>query len=280
MKRSVGICVLAVIVAACAGEPGTRSAPPAAAPSTGGASPSPPSQSPPAPTSATLAGVMDLLECDGPVSEVGGAGEEIALQTAGGRDPAGALEAFLAESPWVVPRTGYEPIASSGDRHGYGYAVDGEIKVVIVASPRFAHLVDADFVVDELRSCSSGEFGPEADFDDGRRTWTHSDLGTVIHDIIGPSHCGWESARLMHLQHPDGTLDRQYVRDPHGVLPREPLLDAYAEAVDLPADARDSGYRSPEGYELWFTDGDTAAYVVTPDGVERWPRAREPIGCA
>jgi len=28
-----------------------------------------------------------------------------------------------------------------------------------------------------------------------------------------------------------------------------------------------------------FTDSDTAAYVVTPNGVERWPRPAEIIGC-
>ena len=42
----------------------------------------------------------------------------------------------------------------------------------------------------------------------------------------------------------------------------------------LPAHAR----RTQDGLELWFTESD-AAYVVTPDGIERWPRAEEPIAC-
>lgn len=239
----------------------------------------------PAPTphaSRQVAGeaAVDLLECDGPVSDVGGAGEEVSLQVSGGGTPQEALDAFLATSPWVVPRTGYEPIASAGDRHAFGFRSDGEVKVVVVVSPRFADRIGAAFAADELRTCPSGEFGADAEFGDGRRSWTHTDSGHVITDIAGPAHCDWQRARLMHLEHPDGSLDRQYVRDPAGVLPHAPLLEAYADDVELPGDAIDSGYRSPEGFELWFTDGDTAAYVVTPDGVERWPRAQEPIGCA
>ena len=34
-----------------------------------------------------------------------------------------------------------------------------------------------------------------------------------------------------------------------------------------------------DGRELWFTESDRAAYVVTPEGVERWPRADPPTGC-
>jgi hypothetical protein len=58
------------------------------------------------------------------------------------------------------------------------------------------------------------------------------------------------------------------------------LLDTYAEGVELPEDAAFSGYRTDDGLELWFTSTDTAAYIVTPDGVERWPRADPAIGCA
>jgi hypothetical protein len=49
--------------------------------------------------------------------------------------------------------------------------------------------------------------------------------------------------------------------------------------VELPADAAFSGYRTDEGLELWLAESDTAAHVVTRDGVERWPRADPPIGC-
>lgn len=238
------------------------------------------SAQPPAATASVPPAPVEMLECDGPVSDVGGAGEEISLQVAGGDTPREALDAFLLTSPWVIPRSGYESIASAGDRHAYVFRAGGEVKAVVVVSPRFAHLIGSAFAADELHTCASGEFGPDAQFGDGRRSWTNPATGHVITDIAGPSHCEWETARLLHLQHPDGSLDRQYVRDPEGVLAGWPLHESYAEGVQLPADATDSGYRSPEGFELWFAESDTAAYVVTPGIVERWPRAVEPIGCA
>lgn len=51
--------------------------------------------------------------------------------------------------------------------------------------------------------------------------------------------------------------------------------------MDLPADAVDSGFRTADGDQLWYAADDSAAYVLTADGgVERWPRAEPPVGCA
>jgi hypothetical protein len=84
---------------------------------------------------------------------------------------------------------------------------------------------------------------------------------------------------MLHVEHDDAPIT-QYLRDPDGFFDFARLLADYAEGVELPDDASDSGYRSPEGFELWFTESDAALYVVTPQGIERWPRAVEPIGCA
>ena len=234
---------------------------------------------PSASASAAPRTAIELLECDAGPSDVGGSGAEVAFT--GGETPNEALAAFLADSPFVVPHTGYEPLGRSGDRHAYGYRSDGKVKVVVVISPRFAELVGAAFAPDELRTCPEPEFGAAAEFDDGRRVWAHLTDGSILTDIPGPGHCGWESARILHVPNPDGTLGSQYLRDPFGVFDDIPtLLDTYAEDVELPAEASDSGYRSPDGLELWFTDADTAAYVVTADGVERWPRPADPIGCS
>lgn len=211
---------------------------------------------------------------------MGDFGDGLALEGGGGATPEEALRTFLVNAVYVIPRSDYEPIGQSGDRYAYGYRNDGEVKVVIVVSPRFAHLVDAAFAADELRACPEAEFGSDATFADDRRVWTDHETGEILTDIPGPGHCGWQSARMLHVAQPDGGgLWKQYVRDPIGVFGDVSLLEAYAEGVDLPTDATDSGYRSPEGYELWFTKTDNAAYVVTPEGVERWPRADPPIGC-
>jgi hypothetical protein len=221
---------------------------------------------------------IELLQCDAAPSDVGGSDESLAFD-GGGSTPDRALETFLASTVFVIPRTGYELLGQSGDRYAYGYRAGGEVKVVLVISPRFADLVDAAFTADELRTCPEAEFGSDAEFADGRRVWTHAETGAIVTDIAGPEHCGWESARMMHIEE-DGVLSKQYLRDPEGVFDQVPLRETYAEDVELPDDAADTGYRSPEGYELWFTESDTAAYVATPDGVERWPRPVEIIGCA
>lgn len=206
-------------------------------------------------------------------------GEALATDIgAGGSTPIETLNAFLAQSPFVVPVTGYEAIATSGDRYAYGHRVDGEAKVIVVVSRRFGHLVGAAYAVDELRMCDASEFGSEAVFRDGRRIWTHNETGDILTDIEGPGHCEWQSARMLHVVE-DGVVAKQYLRDPEGVFDAFPLLEGYATGVALPDDASDSGYRSAAGLELWFTERDLALYVVTPQGVERWPRAEEPIGC-
>ncbi len=222
---------------------------------------------------------MDLLECDAEPSEVGGAGEGVAAEAAGGSTPEQALENFLTSTFFSVPSNGYAPIAQSGDRYAYGYEVDGKVKVVLVISPRFAELVRGRFAAEELRTCPQSEFGSQAVFNDGRRVWTHETTGEVLTDNVGPQHCGYESARMLITGADDATTARMYVRDPNGVFGGWSLLESYAERVEMPDDAAFSGYRSPEGFELWLTGGDRAAYVVTPEGVERWPRAEELIGC-
>ncbi|MDQ2674731.1 MAG: hypothetical protein M3Y40_08735, partial [Chloroflexota bacterium] len=157
---------------------------------------------------------------------------------------------------------------------------DAGAKVVVVISPRFADQVGTAFAIEEMRTCDPSEYGAAVDLGPDRRVWAHEETGEVLTDITGPSHCGWESARMLHVLDAQGRLVAQYVRDPQGVFADLGLLETYAEGVELPDDATDSGYRTNDGQELWFTESDRAAYVVTAEGVERWPRAREPIGCA
>lgn len=257
------LVIVAVFLAACTAAPTATEDRATAAPSVSSA-----------PESA-----IDLLECERGPSEVGGAGEGLAAEAPGGDTPDEALAAFLASSSFVIPRTGYELIATTGDRHAYGYRADGEVKVVLVISERFGELVGARFTADELRTCPEAEFGADAEFNDERRVWAHETTGLTLADIAGSAHCGWQTARMLHVPEADGSLGKQYIRDPFGVFAGIPLLDTYAEDVELPDDATFSGYRSRDDQELWFTDADRAAYVVTPDGIERWPRAEEPIGC-
>jgi hypothetical protein len=219
-----------------------------------------------------------LLECDGAPSEVGGSGEGLSTDT-GGATPDEALAAFLAASPFVIPTSGYEAIAQAGDRHAYGYLVDGLAKAVIVVAPSTGEVTDAAYTVVELRTCPQSEFGSGASFDDGRRIWTHPDTGAILTDFAGAEHCGWQSVRFLDVETVAGRPPAQFIRDEEGVLAGYPGLDRFETVDQLPSDATDTGYRSSDGLELWIAADASAAFVVTPDGVERWPRAREMVGC-
>lgn len=230
--------------------------------------------------SAVPESAADLLDCDGPVSSMGGFADDFG-PVGIGDEPDEAFDSFLAEGFFEIPRSGYEALGALGQRHVYVYRNDGRTKVVIVISGRFSELVGgAPFTIEELRTCDPSEYGGSVDFGPDRRVWTHETTGEILTDIAGPGHCDWQSARMLHISDAEGFLARQYVRDPEGLFRGRGNRVEYAEGVELPDDATFSGYRTADGLELWFTPGDEAAYVVTPDGVERWPRMDPPIGCA
>lgn len=117
--------------------------------------------------------------------------------------------------------------------------------------------------------------------------WTHDGRsvdGQELNSIAGPGHCDWQSAVMLHLGWPLGTVSRtsaeirQYIRDPEGAI--DPALrDRLAIGVALPADAQDTGYRL-DTVELWLSPSQPdAAYLRTADDVERWPRAESAIAC-
>jgi len=223
----------------------------------------------------------DLLVCDGAVSTMGGLADEFGPEGFGAT-PDEALASWLQVAPFPVPRSGYSRIGAIGERFVYAYRNEGEIKVVLVFSPRFSEFVGgAAFTIEEMRTCDPSEYGATVDLGPGRRVWANETTGEILDDIAGPAHCGWESARMLHITTEEGTVARQYIRDPLGVFAGVPgFLETYAEGIALPDDATFSGYRTADGLELWFTAADTAAYVVTAETVERWPRVDPPAGCS
>lgn len=117
--------------------------------------------------------------------------------------------------------------------------------------------------------------------------WTRQGRPTKpgeINSVAGPRHCDWHSAVILHLGWPPGTAAqtsasvRQYIRDPRGVIDFA-VRDKLATGVDLPRDARDTGYRSGD-LQLWLAPSDPdAAYLRAGDDVERWPRAQPVVAC-
>jgi hypothetical protein len=52
----------------------------------------------------------------------------------------------------------------------------------------------------------------------------------------------------------------------------------YDGKATLPDDAKDTGY-SRAGQHLWLAADGSSAYLVSTDRVERWPHAKEFVGC-
>ena len=278
--RALGTLAIATLVCAC--QASSASSGPSVPSSASTAEQSPVETGAPTPKSSSVPqSASDLLDCDRPPSTIGGFADDF------GPDGSGvtadeAMTAWLEGGLFPIPRSGYDRLGAIGDRVVYAFKSEDSVKVVVVISPRFSDLVGgAPFTVEELRTCDPSEYGADVDLGPDRRVWANAETGRILSDLVGPAHCGWQSARLLHITNDEGQLDRQYVRDPEGVLAGTPgLLAEYDEGVELPADATYSGYRTEAGDELWFTSDDRAAYVVTADDVERWPRADEPIGCS
>ena len=88
----------------------------------------------------------------------------------------------------------------------------------------------------------------------------------------GPEHCDWDSATFLALR------GDTFVKDPEGVLPSEYLNGTFVADTSLPAFADDTGYHL-DAEQLWVDADGSAAFIVTPQGVERWPAADEDLGC-
>lgn len=104
----------------------------------------------------------------------------------------------------------------------------------------------------------------------------------IVHSDLGAGHCDWESVVFLWVQWPfaeDSDPAWMYVRDPDEKYWTDGLKSTFAPNVALAEGARFTGYRRGDA-ELWAgrTTVDREVYLVFPERVERWPRARE-FGC-
>jgi hypothetical protein len=105
-----------------------------------------------------------------------------------------------------------------------------------------------------------------------------------LNTVAGPDHCDWQSVVMMHLGWPLGTVartveqSRQFIRDPDGSI--EGFRGQLMTSVELPTDARYTGYHLDE-LELWLSPSEPdGVYLRIGNDVERWPRADPVIACA
>ena len=216
------------------------------------------------------------LECDGEISW--GGGPDGWSRSDGGDTPEDGLRLFFDMFEPAVPRSGYRAERTEADRVLYSFDVGGRTKVAVVVAkdqkdrPGWGPETNASCDPAELPA-SFTDSGDQEIWTDraGRRVAT-----TTLSSYAGAEHCDWQEAHFLELGH--GEDHRQYVRDPDGVISRELLTAPYDGDVPMPDDAHDTGYRYQD-WRLWLTDDRTTVYVRTPDGVEAWPLAKEPVAC-
>lgn len=210
----------------------------------------------------------DELDCDAEPA-LGGRADDFG-PPGGGSSPERALEVFVQSGLFhLLPQAGYERIAENGDEVLFAYRVGGRTKVAVAVT--LDGPTGGTWQVESFAACEIAELGPQASLGPGITVWAHDD-GSILTDHRGAAHCDWESATFIRID------DRQYVRDPQGVLGTFGFLSTYSADAELPGDAAPTGYRHGDR-EIWSIPDDTAIYVVSPDAAERWPGAAETIAC-
>ncbi|MGW0585739.1 hypothetical protein ACWD25_60045 [Streptomyces sp. NPDC002920] len=216
------------------------------------------------------------LECDGEISS--GGGPDGWSRRDGGDSPEDGLRLYFEMFTPDVPRSGYRVEREETDRVLYSFDVRGRTKVAVVVAkdqkerPGWGPETNA--------SCDPAELPASLTDSDDREIWTDRTgrrvPTTTVTGYSGAEHCDWQSAHFLSMGR--GARERQYVRDPDGVISETLLTAPYDGDARMPAAAHDTGYRYGD-WQLWLTDDRATAYVRTSDGVEAWPVAKEPVAC-
>jgi hypothetical protein len=197
---------------------------------------------------------------------------------------ASALGNYFREEGVQLPREGYRVERSDGDRVLLSYDVSGRSKITfIVADTILDFNGDRGWGVETWAQCDPSEL--PADVTDALdiQVWRGTDGArvpvTTIQSFQGAEHCDWQDITFLMLGH--GRDAVEYVRDTTGTLSRS-LVTTYAADTPLPESATDAGF-SRDGRRLWLAADGDAAYLVADQGAghaERWPAAKQLIGCA
>ena len=221
------------------------------------------------------------LECDGEPYEGGGADYDSGLASVQD-DATKALENLFREDGYSanLPDEGYRIEREDGGRVLFSYDVEERTKIAFIAYDRvedFNH--DHGWGIEAWAQCDPSELPDGVTDDLNIGIWADKSGKRVPESTVtsydGSDHCGWEDITfVVHLE------ETQYVRDVGGELD-EFLRTTYDGSADLPEDATDTGLRH-DGRELWIVPAKDAAYLVSikdAKDIERWPAAKDRIGC-
>ena len=176
-----------------------------------------------------------------------------------------------------LPDVELEVAKTEDDRVLLTYTADGAVKAAIVFhdGPATEGAGGDGWYRESWARCDFSEFPDEvAESYFGYQIWAGPDgVPAPTTDIVsypGPEHCDWQSMTFL-------TLDdrRTYVRHPQPEV-RKWVDGEFVASMELPPDARDTGFRRGDN-RLWLSPSGDRAYVGQPGDVEAWPRAR--LGC-
>lgn len=231
-------------------------------------------------------GAVAALECDGKTPywrADGDYGNGLATVQ---ESAEAALDDYMREEglSLVLPSEGY---AVEGERDGralLSYDVDGRTKVALVVADDVRDWDDNEgWGIRSWAQCDPSEWPARVADDLNIGVWEDESGKRVpvtrIQSFQGAEHCNWTDITFLALG-PERKAD-WYVRDARGEF-KALLHTTFSDRATLPPDATDTGLRR-DGRQLWIGPGEQAAYLVSVDDaadVERWPRAKQRIGCA
>jgi hypothetical protein len=198
-----------------------------------------------------------------------------------------ALDDYMRESglSFFAPSAGYAVEREQDGRVLFSYDVDGRTKVSTFATDGVRDWRGKEgWGVRAWAQCDPSEFPADVTNDLNIGVWEDESGRRVpvtrIQSFQGAEHCSWTDITFL-LVGPEKTAD-WYVRDTSGGDFSGLLRATFANVDRPPEGATDTGLRR-DGRQLWIGPDKEAAYLVSIDDaqdVERWPAAKQRIGCA
>jgi hypothetical protein len=201
--------------------------------------------------------------------------------------PKAALDDLMRESGAVVsaPSDGYAVEREQAGRALFSYDVDGRTKVSMFAADGVRDWNgDEGWGVRAWAQCDPSELPADVTDDLNIGVWEDESGRRVpvtrIQSFRGAEHCSWTDITFLLVGREEAA--DWYVRDTSGGDFSGLLRTTFANDAALPEGATDTRLRR-DGRQLWIGPHGKAAYLVSLDDaqdVERWPAAKQPLGCA
>jgi hypothetical protein len=200
-----------------------------------------------------------------------------------GETPASGLQAWRDDGRWPGFDGEMSAVRAEPDRVLFTYAAGGRtLQAAVVHRGPAARGTGAGadgvaWWVESSARCDVVEYPDRLAESRGAEVWTDVAGRRISSQTISSStsdgDCLERGVRVLEV---GGGGERRYLA--HAEAYPGHTAESFQQAVPLPGDAVDSGYRH-DGERLWLSQDQERAYVGTPDRVDVWPRETEVLGC-